>query len=88
MPEDFGLPFPQYSTSLNLEMKAAAYLLFATVLITVLPVQSYAAPTMIREPGALYIEDATDRAVQLPALRDSPIYYNSDLKRFLGTIRA
>ena len=73
-------------------MKAIACLLLAAVLITVLPNQSLAqfgkSSTILRESGALYVEDATDRVIQLPALRDSPIYYNSDLKRFLGTIRA
>ncbi len=40
------------------------------------------------EPGALYVEDILDRPIELRALRDAPIYYQLDLGRFLGTMKA
>ena len=89
--EDFQLPFKRNSISLNLEMKAVAYLLLAPALLAVMSIESHAQAgrksSLIREPGAMYVEDVVSRPINLPALRDAPIYYNLDMKRFLGTIR-
>ena len=42
---------------------------------------------VIREPGAIYLEDFLAQPVKLAVLADTPIFYASDLARYLGTIR-
>ena len=44
-------------------------------------------PGLARQPGAIYLEDFFDQPYRLRVLQDSSIYYNSDLARFLGTLR-
>ena len=46
-----------------------------------------ALPGLARQPGAIYLEDFFDQPYRLRVLQDSAIYYNSDLARFLGTLR-
>ncbi len=45
------------------------------------------AGAVIREPGAIYLEDFLARPVKLAALQETTIFYHSDLARYLGTIR-
>ena len=45
------------------------------------------AGAVIREPGAVYLEDFVKQPVRLTTLADTSIFYQSDLGRYLGTIR-
>lgn len=45
------------------------------------------AGAVIREEGAIYLEDLMKQPVRLTTLADTSIYYQSDLGRYLGTIR-
>ena len=45
------------------------------------------AGAVIREPGAVYLEDFVKQPVKLATLADTQIFYQSDLGRYLGTIR-
>lgn len=42
---------------------------------------------VIREPGAIYLEDLVPKPVQIEVLADAPIFYQSGLDRYLGTLR-
>lgn len=42
---------------------------------------------VIREEGAIYLEDLLMKPARLATLADAPIYYHSDLGRYLGTLR-
>ena len=45
------------------------------------------AGAVIREPGAVYLEDFLKQPVRLTTLAETNIFYQSDLGRYLGTIR-
>ncbi len=45
------------------------------------------AGAVIREPGAIYLEDFTAHPVLVPVKASAPIFYQPDLARFLGTLR-
>ena len=45
------------------------------------------AGALIREPGAVYLEDFIKQPVKLAVLADTSIYYSIDLGRYLGTVR-
>jgi hypothetical protein len=53
-------------------------------LVAPLPVHGGA---VIREPGAIYLEDLVPRPIRLQTLTDTPIFYQSDMKRYLGVLR-
>jgi hypothetical protein len=42
---------------------------------------------VIREPGAIYLEDLLPKPVKVVTIFDAPIYYKIDLQRYLGTLR-
>ncbi|HEY3901147.1 MAG TPA: hypothetical protein VGM54_21230 [Chthoniobacter sp.] len=42
---------------------------------------------VIREAGAIYLEDLLMRPAHLATLADTPIYYHSDMLRYLGTLK-
>jgi hypothetical protein len=42
---------------------------------------------VIREPGAIYLEDFLKTPVKLATLAETPVFYTSDMARYLGTIR-
>ncbi|MGV3532606.1 MAG: hypothetical protein ACO1QR_09580 [Chthoniobacteraceae bacterium] len=42
---------------------------------------------VIREPGAIYLEDLVPRKIKLQTLVDTPIFYQTDMKRYLGVIK-
>ncbi|MDQ3621743.1 MAG: hypothetical protein M3463_04530 [Verrucomicrobiota bacterium] len=66
-------------------MKAYPLFCLATLLaVTIAPPGRGGA--VIREPGAIYLEDLVDRPVKLQTLAATPIYYLSDMGRYLGTI--
>ena len=64
-------------------MKALPFLLCA--LLT----SAHAAPSgaVIREEGAVYLEDLLPRAVKLTTVEAAPIYYKIDRQRYLGTLK-
>jgi hypothetical protein len=43
---------------------------------------------VIRESGAIYLEDLLPKPVQLVTKTDAQIFYRSDLARYLGTLKA
>ena len=51
-------------------------------------VPAFGAPTgaVIREPGAIYMEDFVPKAVKVQVTSETPIYYKIDMQRYLGTI--
>ncbi len=50
------------------------------------PTGSFALEGLPREKGAMYLEDFFEQPYRLRVLADTPIYFNSDLARFLGTL--
>jgi len=60
-----------------------AFLCFLTAAALVLPA---AAAPVIREEGAVYLEDFLAKPVRLQTLGPTMIFYESDLSRYLGTI--
>ena len=76
---------PSASIRRNLPaMSALRYLLPAA--LALLPLCAWAG-AVLREPGAVYLEDFLPRPVKLSTLSETAIYYKSDLARYLGTIR-
>ena len=47
---------------------------------------AFALEGLPREKGAIYLEDFFEQPYRLRVLADAPIYFNSDLARFLGTL--
>jgi hypothetical protein len=45
------------------------------------------AGAVIREPGAIYLEDLLPKPVRLTVLEPAPIYYPSDMGRYLGVLK-
>jgi hypothetical protein len=66
-------------------VKALPLLLFAAFLCA----SAHAATSgaVIREPGAIYLEDLLPKPVQVATIADAPIYYKIDLQRYLGTLK-
>lgn len=52
-------------------------------------VSTQAAPSgaVVREEGAIYLEDLLPKPVKLATLADTPIHYKIDLGRYLGTLQ-
>jgi len=48
---------------------------------------SFGGLALIREPGAISLEDFTRQPVRIPVTVDTPIFYQPDLARYLGTLR-
>lgn len=48
-----------------------------------------AAPSgaVIREPGAIYLEDLIPKTIHATVAVDAPVFYHNDMERFLGTLR-
>ncbi len=42
---------------------------------------------VIREAGAIYLEDLLPRPIKLQTLADAPIFYHADMKRYLGVLK-
>ncbi len=42
---------------------------------------------VIREEGAIYLEDLLMKPARLATVADAPIYYHNDLARYLGTLK-
>ena len=65
-------------------MKALPCPLIAALFLAPIAAQAGA---VIREPGAVYLEDFVKQPVRLTTLANTSIFYQSDLGRYLGTIR-
>jgi hypothetical protein len=63
-------------------VKAPAFLL-----LTLLPAVAAPSGAVIREEGAIYLEELIPKPVKLAITADAPIYYHIDMARFLGTLR-
>ena len=51
---------------------------------------THGAPTsgaVVREEGAIYLEDLLPKPVRLAVIADAPIHYKIDLERYLGTLK-
>ncbi len=48
---------------------------------------SVQAGAVIREDGAIYLEDLLPKPVRLATISDAPIFWKIDLQKYLGTIR-
>jgi len=57
--------------------------------LALISVNSFAAQSgaVIREEGAIYLEDLLMKPALLATIADAPIYYHSDLGRYLGTLK-
>ncbi len=67
-------------------MKTPSLFLAALLLCTA----AHGAPTsgaVVREEGAIYLEDLLPKPVRLATLADTPIHYKIDLERYLGTLK-
>ena len=67
-------------------MKTLPIFLAALLLCTA----AHGAPTsgaVVREEGAIYLEDLLPKPVRLATLADTPIHYKIDLERYLGTLK-
>ena len=58
----------------------------ATVFLT-LHAQAATSGAVIREEGSIYLEDLLVKPARLATIEDAPIYYHSDMARFLGTLK-
>ncbi len=63
-------------------MKALAFLLLA-----LLPAVAAPSGAVIREDGAVYLEDLIPKPVKLAITADAPIFYKIDMARYLGTLQ-
>ena len=43
------------------------------------------AGAVIREPGAIYLEDLMEKPVRIATIESAPIFYQSDMARYRGT---
>ena len=56
------------------------------LLLTALPVALGSGP-LFREEGAIYMEDLVPKPIKLDVVADAPIYFDSGLGRYLGTLK-
>jgi hypothetical protein len=63
-------------------VKALAFLL-----LSLLPAAAAPSGAVIREEGAVYLEDVIPKPVKIAITTDAPIFYKIDMQRFLGTLR-
>src|SRR4051812_27225267 len=61
--------------------------LFAVLLVSQIGHAAAPSGAVIREPGAIYLEDVVKRAVRVPLLADATVYYEADRRRVLGMMR-
>jgi hypothetical protein len=62
-------------------------LLAAALLICANALADSTSGAVIREAGAIYLEDLLMRPARLATVADAPIYYHSDMLRYLGTLK-
>jgi hypothetical protein len=66
-------------------MKPCAFLV--ALLVSCVLASIAQAGAVIREPGAIYLEDFMEKPVRLATVAQAPIFYQSDMGRYLGTLR-
>ena len=74
------------SSAVRMKLRFPLALPILTAALALSPLEGNAG-AVIREPGAIYLEDLLKKPVQLATLTDAPIFYQSDLRRFLGVLR-
>jgi len=62
-------------------------LLVAALLVGADALAGSTSGAVIREAGAIYLEDLLMRPAHLATVADAPIYYHSDMLRYLGTLK-
>jgi hypothetical protein len=67
-------------------VKALAVLLLLALAVPS-PTSAVSSSAVIREPGAIYLEDLVPRPIRLTVAADAPIYYQAGMGRFLGILR-
>lgn len=70
----------------KLPLVKALHLLLGVLLCTA-PLPIRAAGALLREEGAIYLEDLLPRPVKLATVQDAPIFWKIDLGKYLGTLR-
>ena len=61
--------------------------LFLAVLLSCISAHAAPSGAVVREEGAIYLEDLLTKPVRLATVEDAPIYYKIDLGRYLGTLK-
>ncbi len=64
----------------------AFHLCLAMVLLSV-SVHGATSGAVIREEGSIYLEDLLMKPARLATIADAPIFYHSDMQRYLGTLK-
>lgn len=62
-------------------------ILFAALLLCTAAYGGATSGAVIREEGAIYLEDLLLKPARLATIADAPIYYHNDLGRYLGTLK-
>lgn len=60
---------------------------FLGLLLCLAPLPGPAAGGLLREDGAIYLEDLLSRPVKLATVQDAPVFWKIDLQKYLGVIR-
>ena len=61
--------------------------LFLAALLLSTAAQAAPSGAVVREEGAIYLEDLLPKPVRLAVIADAPIHYKIDLERYLGTLK-
>ena len=61
--------------------------IFLATLLLCTAAQSAPSGAVVREEGAIYLEDLLPKAVRLAVVAEAPIHYSIDLGRYLGTLK-
>jgi len=61
--------------------------LFLAALLLCTPSHGAQSGAVVREEGAIYLEELLPKPVRLATVEDAPIYYKIDLGRYLGTLK-
>jgi hypothetical protein len=61
--------------------------LFVAAVLLCASVRAGSSGAVIREEGAIYLEDLLVKPARLATVADTPIYYHIDLGRYLGTLQ-
>jgi len=64
-----------------------AFLPCLALLLFSVSAQAATSGAVIREEGSIYLEDLLMKPARLATVADAPIYYHSDMQRYLGTLK-
>jgi hypothetical protein len=79
-----SLPLPLHSP--NLVFVKALHFFLGLALLGA-PVSGSATGVVIREDGAIYLEDLLTKPVKLATIQDAPVFWKIDLQKYLGVMR-